>query len=137
MKMKKQLLLMLSLLGTATAFAQSTLNVHQKSGGTVSYAFSEKPVVTYSGNSLVLTTAKVNVEYPLSNLDKLTFEDGEANAIDQVSMEAPADAVTHIYNMSGVLVKSVDASKPISTDDLKPGVYVIKNGKTTYKIIKK
>ena len=136
--MKKKLILVLALIcAMSQAFAQSTLNVHQKSGGTISYAFSEKPVVSYSGNSLVLTTAKVNVEYPLSNLDKLTFEDGEANAIDQMSMEAPADAVTHIYNISGVLVKSVEASKPISTDDLTPGVYVITNGKTTYKIIKK
>ena len=136
--MKRKLILISALAcAMSQAFAQSTLNVHQKNGGIVSYAFSEKPVVSYSGNTLVLTTAKVNVEYPLSNLDKLTFEDGEANAINQVSMEAPADAVTHIYNMSGVLVKSVDASKPISTDDLTSGVYVITNGKTTYKIIKK
>lgn len=129
---------MMALVGVmASALAQSTLNVHQKSGGTVSYAFSEKPVVTYSGDNLVLKTAKVEVEYPLSNLEKLTFEDGAPDAIDSVTMDAPSENVTHIFNMGGVLVKSVDASLSLSTDDLKPGVYVVKNGKSTYKIIKK
>lgn len=137
MKMKKQLLLMLIAMGTATAFAQSTLNVHQKSGGAVSYAFSEKPVVTYSGDNLVLKTAKVEVEYPLGNLEKLTFGTAEADAINQVTTELPSERVTHIYDMGGALVKSVDVSLPLSTDGLKPGVYVIKNGKSTYKIIKK
>ena len=46
-----------------------------------------------------------------------------------------------INNMSGILMRTLqpseDGSTPASLDGLPAGTYIIKNGKTNYKIIKK
>ena len=51
-------------------FGQNTLTIHQKDGKEFSYGFSEKPVITYTDNDLVLTTTNTVVEFPLSALSK-------------------------------------------------------------------
>lgn len=134
----KQILLILFLCCSVFSFAQNTLNVHQKDGTVVKYAFSEKPVATYTTAGIHLATTKVEVDYPLANLEKFTFSN-EANAIDVLTTEGTGDDV-HIYNTNGVLlrtVKQTDGTASFSTSDLPKGIYIIKNGSTTYKIVKK
>ena len=64
--MKSKLLLLLlaavaSMHAAATARTENAIVVYQKDGQVAKFAFSEKPVVTYSGNDLVLTTKEKNV----------------------------------------------------------------------------
>ena len=125
-------------MGVATCFAQNTLNIHQNNGTVVSYGFSEKPILTYTETGIHITTTKVDVDYPFVNLEKLTFSE-ETNSIGVVTTEGTNDDV-RIYNINGVLLKTIkqsDGTSSFSTADLSKGIYVIKNGKTTYKIIKK
>lgn len=125
-------------MGAVTCLAQNTLNVHQKDGAVVSYGFSEKPVLTYTATGIHLATSKMEVDYPFANLDKFTFSE-EANSIDIVTTEGTSDEV-RIYNINGTLLKTIkqsDGASAYSTSDLQKGIYIIKNGKTTYKIIKK
>ena len=119
------------------------LVVHAKSGGEVSYALSEKPVVTYKGDVLVLTTESTTVEYPLADLQKFTFEE-TADAVESVSMNQPkGDGTVRIYNVSGILLRTIQPSENggsdarFSTQDLPAGIYIIKQGTQTYKIRKK
>lgn len=119
------------------------LTIHAKSGAKVSYALSEKPVVTYQGNVLVLTTPGTTMEYPLSDLQMFTFS-GSTNAVESVTMEpSKGDGTVRIYNMSGVLVRTIkpsgdrSADTTFSTQDLPSGIYIIKQGRQTYKITKK
>lgn len=136
---RKNLLALASLFfGATSAFAQNTLNVHQKSGGVVSYSFSEKPVVTYTEDGIHLVTNSVEVDYPLSNLEKFTFEDSTSPS--GIIRTEGGRSDVQIYSVGGLLVKTVKASEgttTFSTEDLPAGIYVIKNGKSTYKIIKK
>ena len=102
------------------------------------YSFSEKPVVTYTDTGIHLVTTKVEVDYPFANLEKFTFSD-EASAIDVLKTEMTNDDV-RIYNTNGVLLQTVkqnDGAASFSTSELPKGIYIIKNGKTTYKITKK
>ena len=129
------------LMAVATSWAETALIVHQKSGGTVEYAFSEKPVVTYKDGYLVISAAEASVEYPLSNMQKFTF--GEVSDL-VTRIKAPtgtAPEPTFIYNIGGVLMRTLqpseDGSTSASLDGLPAGTYIIKNGKTSYKIIKK
>ena len=140
--MKKLILSMLAaFIATAASWADTALFVHQKSGGVVEYAFSEKPVVTYSEGYLVITAGYSSVSYPLSNMDKFTF--GEVD--DQVTrIVAPANTApqpTYIYNISGVLVRTFqpgnDGSTSASVEGLPAGTYIIKNGRTSYKVLKR
>ena len=141
--MKRLLLSLLALVAAAAPRAETALIVHQKSGGTVEFAFSEKPVVTYSGGNLVISVRNgaASVSYPLSNMQKFTF--GEVNDMED-RITAPADQKpqpTYIYNVGGVLMRTLqpseDGSTSASLDGLPAGTYIIKNGKTTYKTIKR
>jgi len=139
--MKKVIFSLLTLIAATASWADTALIVHQKSGGTVEYAFSEKPVVTYSNGNLVISVPGASVEYPLSNMEKFTF--GEVT--DMVTrITAPVDVApqpTYIYNVSGVLMRTFqpgeNGTTPASLDGLPAGTYVIKNGKTSYKVAKK
>lgn len=135
---KRSLTIVSLFLCAAAGFAQNTLNVHQKDGVVVKYGFSEKPTVTYTETGIHLATTKVEVDYPYANLEKFTFSE-EATAIDVLKTEMTNDDV-RIYNTNGVLLKTVkqtDGTASFSTSDLPKGIYIIKNGSTTYKITKK
>ena len=129
------------LIGVATSWAESALIVHQKSGGTVEYAFSEKPVVTYRDGYLVISGDGASVMYPMSNMHKFTF--GEVSDL-VTRIKAPTNEApqpTYIYNVGGILMRTLqpseDGSTPASLDGLPTGTYIIKNGNTNYKITKK
>ena len=142
--MKRLLLSLLAIVAAATApRAQTALIVHQKSGGTVEFAFSEKPVVTYSDGYLVISVqyGLASVSYPLSDMQKFTF--GELSS-DYTRIIAPKDVApqpTYIYSIGGMLMRTLqpgeDGSTPANVDGLPAGTYIIKNGNTTYKINKK
>ena len=139
--MKKLIFLLLSLFAATAMQADTALFVHQKSGGVVEYAFSEKPVVTYKDGHLVISAAEASVMYPLSDLQKFTF--GEVD--DQVTrIVAPVDMApqpTQIYSIDGKLMRTYqpgeNGATSASLEGLTSGTYIIKNGKTSYKVLKK
>ena len=139
--MKKVVFSLLTLFAATAMQAATALFVHQKDGGIVEYAFSEKPVVTYEDGYVVISAFEAKVMYPLSNMQKFTF--GEVD--DQVTrIVAPVNVApqpTQIYNVSGMLVRTLqpsdDGSTSASLEGLPAGTYIIKNGKTSYKVAKK
>lgn len=139
MRTKTLLLSIMSLFfGIATCLAQNTLNIHQKSGGVVSYGFSEKPVVTYTREYMHVETVSVSIDYPVSNVQKLTFKDSESSIGELRVEEESLDLL--IYNLKGQLVKKAESEDGISQLDIQElpaGIYLVKNGKTTFKIVKK
>ena len=80
---------MLALCGSIHAqhatVAQRTVSIYQKDGQIVSFAFTERPVVTYEGNDLVLTTTKTTVQFPIYLLKKLQFDEDWVNSDDNVA----------------------------------------------------
>ncbi len=124
-------------LGVATSFAQNTLNIHQKSGGVVSYGFAEKPVLTYVDDNLHVSTERVSIDYPLAELEMLTFDDREAS-IGELRVEGQTVGM-NIYRIDGTLVKRIEAtaeSSAFDTDGLPVGTYIVRQGNVTYKITK-
>lgn len=123
---------------TIPMYSQNEIVFHQKSGGTISYAFSEKPVVTYVGNNLCVNTETRSVEFPLEDLLMTTFNVNE-NAIDILTSEGDSKNIS-VYSTDGKLVKKIpnkDGRTTISIKDLSEGTYIIKSGNTTYKINKR
>ena len=53
---------------------QNALTVLAKDGTKVSYALSERPKVTFSGDDLIITSGDNEVRYPLSQMSRFTFE---------------------------------------------------------------
>lgn len=135
--MKRFLLLSLFsvLLGIGDCFAQSSVNIHQKNGDVFSCSFKEKPIITYKENILCLSSTSVKIEYPLSDLVKLTFSE---NGSDIESLQVDGnDAEIRIFSINGQLLKSGTGSFMLDIKDLQSGAYIIKQGEITTKIIKK
>lgn len=140
--MKRILFMSALILGGLPIMAQNVLNVHSKTGTVVSYSFLEKPVVTYDGDVLVLKTEKASVEYPLSDLEKFTFSEIESNIESISSSGIYGDCSISIFDMSGRSIRTISADKSTDTtpqlllNDLERGMYIVKQGEVSYKIIK-
>ena len=136
------------------AGAQNAISIHQKDGKVANFAFSEKPVVTYADNQLVITTTKTSVQYPLYLLQKIDFELTDATAIEQVKSDAkfrftdgtlyitggdPGSQVV-IYDMRGMTegqYRIDDAGNAvISLQSLSKGLYIVKTNHFTFKFTK-
>ena len=74
MRQTKLTITLLFLVLTVRAWAQNAVAIYQTDGNVTKFAFTEKPVVTYSNNELVLTTSSTSVQYPIYLLKKLAFE---------------------------------------------------------------
>lgn len=138
--MKRTLLLTVFglFLCAASAWAQSSLKIHKKDGGTVTYSFSQKPVITYTSDGLHLATKSISVDYPLSKIEKFTFEDSGSD-IETIRTEG-AEADIQIFTIDGTLVHTIQSTEGTTSfclENLPTGTYVIKNSNTTYKIIKR
>lgn len=136
--MKKFLTLIPIILFSIAGFAQNTLNIHQKDGEIFCYGFLDKPIVTYEGNTLKLSTKTVSIEFPLTELDKLSFED-ELTDIKLQHIEKESSDIL-IYNEKGVILKKIHNDLGILETNIlefPKGIYIIKKGDTTFKVLKK
>ncbi len=140
--MKRIIFLLLLISGVLPTTAQNVLNVQSKTGAIVSYFFSDKPVVTFRDDILVLKTDKVSVEYPLSDLAELNFGDMESS-VESISASGIAgDSTIRIFDMSGRNVRTIEATENaegnprLLLNDLEKGIYIVRQGEVSYKIIK-
>lgn len=139
--MKKLILSLLTLFATTAIWAETALFVHQESGEIIEISFAEKPVVTYNEGRLVISAENASVSFPLANLEKFTFGEVDENV---TRIIAPANATpqsTFIYSVDGKLMRTYkpgeNGSTSASLEGLPAGTYVIKNGKVSYKYLKR
>ena len=143
--MRHLFVMMLSFIVSINAMADNTnVVVERTDGNQTTFAFADRPVVTFKTEQLteymVITTSKEEVSYPMSSVKRFVFE-GTATGISDLVIESK-DAFTQgveIYDMSGKLVRRSDGTGTVSvsTENLPAGVYVIKSGSETFKILKK
>ena len=125
-----------------TATAQQTLNIHTTTQGVVSIAFAEKPDLTFPAKEvLTVTTESMTVEFPFAEVEKITFEDGNEDGVETLSVRDGSGAIVHVYDLSGKLVRqgiaATHGSASVNLSTLRPGVYVVRDGKRTYKVTKR
>ncbi len=136
--MKRKLILLLLMAAAAVgAQAQTKMYIHQKSGGDIEILFADKPVATFDGDDMVLTTTKATLRFSLKNLESTSYkeEDNLATAIiESVNQLSPDAGPSRVYDINGRLIKTVPAGEPVSFGTLQQGTYVIKNNNSSYKI---
>lgn len=156
--MKKILyLLLLSFVSFSAVVAKSTMHlaVCTKDGSKVLYALEEKPKITFTDTELVITTKGVEIVYALSDMNLLTYENGEttgiANLYDDASFKLDGNAIVFsklkakdivsLYSINGTLVfkktVSQDGEYAVSLNNIETGVYVVNVNGLTYKFMKK
>ncbi len=118
--------------------AQTKMFIHQKSGGDIEILFADKPVATFDGDEMVLTTTKATLRFSLKNLESTSYkeEDIATAIIESVNQLSPDAGPSRVYDINGRLVKTVPAGEPVSFGTLPQGTYVIKNNTSSYKINK-
>lgn len=156
--MKHLLVTILLLLPFSVALAEdanSRLVVWKGDGSKVVYSLSEQPKTTFTSEGVVITTSTVSVTYPLTQIVKYTYE-GIASGIDSVindegilvSQEGynfrfknlKDNTLVQVYSVNGFLIstyKNEGEQITISLGDHASGVYIIKIGDTSYKVIKR
>ena len=138
--------------------ASDAVTILQKDGKSFSYAFNEKPVVTFSANSLILTTAQVKVEYPISNIKKISFSDTQSDpetVVEAVNADPELEFDNYTVNISGAKAGTLisligpdgkilnsyktdsEGNVSFSIDELPDGLYIIASDNLTCKILKK
>ena len=136
--------------------ATQRLVVWQKSGEKVYYQLADQPETTFENGQLVIKTTKTTVYYQLANIVRYTYE-GVNTAIDlmpnerSVSICNEGDAVTFqnlpvgskvmLFASIGVLLEMLSAQggQPltVSIGQRPAGVYIVKYGSETIKLLKR
>lgn len=148
MNRKIPILLAALFLMSVSAFAtQWTLNMHQKEDPAivVSYTFNREPVITYLDNNrgvlVTLESPHEEIEYQFDGLAFITLCEGEPTAVSRVTADGDtSNADIYIYTIDGFLVRMVKAGQgngSISLEDLPSGIYVVKCGNISHKILKR
>lgn len=97
----------------ATAMANDTqIKIWKKQGGTISYALSAKPKITYSGNQLQLNANDVNVTYPVADVERITFEP-VTNGIKGITQPPQGHCVISI-TAEGVNIEGATPNEPVN-----------------------
>jgi hypothetical protein len=154
--MKKFLLSLTLMLASMAAWAEAGFYVVTNSEEQVGYVFTEEPVWTVEGDNLVITSLKATVEYPMSDIARIYFDEVSEvpSGITEVQNTElirfvgdgveltgfAANTVITVYNLQGQQVatyRTGDAgSLNLSLDGLDQGIYIIKANKSTIKIKK-
>lgn len=134
----------------------SGLLLWQKDGTKIGYAFTEKPVITYFGTDLVITTTHAAVHYPLALLSRLTLELDvlpvgiAAPTVREVRFSITPSGIEivgeesgtsfRLFNMEGRVCAhgqtDAEGRAFISLTSLTPGIYIINTHSSHFKILK-
>ena len=158
--MKRKLTLLTLLLTLATGvWAQNAtprLVVWQKSGEKVYFELNDMPETTFEDGQLVIKTAKTTAYYQLENVLRYTYEGVNSTDIELLPSEhaviiskegegvtfrnLPDGKTVSVYSANGMLLeqRTATAGQPltISVAQRQAGVYVVKAGKETIKLMK-
>ena len=122
-----------------SAWAQQQLNIYTTSQGVVVFTFADEPKVTFpSGETLAVTSTSLTVEFPFSEIEKITMEDG-VTKVETLVVNDGAGNVT-VHDLQGRLVLRLEASRKgtaIDLSTLPAGTYVVNDGRRAYKVLKR
>lgn len=134
--------------------ASQAINLRLKTGEVITCTINRHPQITYGENQVRLTSETLDVEYPVSEIDRLYFtgsSDLQSVAADRGEMKNAEGRLTFSGYAPGSLIRVVTVSGQVlvaeKTDEqgslsidlsaYPQGIYLINANGTTYKIVKK
>lgn len=139
MKAKQVILILLfTFFGVSVWADDAKIIVWQKDGSKTEILFNAKPEFVYADGNVILQNGTTALSWPLINLEKFTFENiQESVPTDVKDMKAQRlDFLSDhcaVYDINGRLVKK----QIMSLSELPKGVYIIKDGNVTTKVVRK
>lgn len=119
------------------------LCIHEINGHRTYLFFQSKPRVVIMGNELEITTKDEIVNFPLDNIAKFTFENGESTSVDSfraMSYSIKNDIITSkgkisVFDMSGKVVAQSESGE-VNLSKSPKGIYLIRTGNASFKYFK-
>lgn len=142
------------LLGAATAMAGNVLVVHLMSGETYNYVLSEEPVITFSGEKIIINTTNTEHQFSMEAVKFFNYELQNTTAIGEVTTDGmrilgdrivfsglPANSPIYLYDTGGQLylktAADADGNAVVELSSISKGVYIVKANNISTKITKK
>ena len=151
------MLIGIACLQAAPPAGNARLIVWFKSGEKVSYELADAPITTFAGSKLIIQTNQVTIPYERKDVLRYTYEDIGDTGIDllpgerRVEMNHEGDEITFrglqvgctasIFAVNGTLIEQYEVSDSlpltISLKNRPNGVYIVKAGTETIKVMKR
>lgn len=135
---------------------KTMLVVWSKDSAKVAYALDEKPKISFTDTTLIISVKDAEVSYPLEDMLRFTYEDNTSMAITNLQTDKSifkldgefllfpalkANSTVSVYSLSGTLVfkKTVrqNGEYAFALSSLNSGVYMVNVNGLTYKIVKR
>ena len=141
MKTKLQLartavLLLFAVLSTTGAWAEDKAKgivVWLSDGNKTEVLFTDMPEFTYADGNVTMKSMSTELSWPIAQLVKFTFEDVVITGIRNIADLDILSDNCEAYDLSGCLIRK--GVKSLS--ELPAGTYIVKDGNTTIKVVRK
>lgn len=124
----------LMLIAVATATAES-LKIVCRDGTVTTFQFSELPVIKSVGRDLLITSSLHQIQLPMIDIERFVI-DHSTTSIQSLEIESSSTSVISIYSTNGQLLRT-NNNGSFSTNDLPQGIYIVRQGNHSYKIVVK
>lgn len=124
--------------------AEKGLQIEFKDGTKAVYALASQPVVTFAGDDFTIHSSSADTNYPRADVKNFTFIDNVTSVVDVVGatryswrdniFECPGHAI-EVYSMAGMLMAS--GADSVSLHDFPAGIYIVRAGRQSIKIVTK
>ena len=150
------MLLSVSSLSAQAETLPTLLTVWAKDGSSQSFALAQIPEVSFTESTLQVVTDGVEVDFPLDDLLRFTYDEAEVTGVTHIDTGAKsfeirdeavyfpslqAGTIVRIYGMNGqnVLLRRITEAGAylFSLTDLQPGTYLVNVNGITTKIMKR
>lgn len=141
--MRKKIIftLLLTLLTVGSWADDAKIIVWLNDGNKTEILFNEMPEFLYADGNISLQNGSTTLSWPLSNLQKFTFEDivssvptvpTDIKEVKKATLDLLSDHCS-VYDLNGKLIR-----KQIkSLSELPKGVYIVKDGNVSIKVVRK
>lgn len=139
MKQLFRLILMscFALVTTGAWAADAKIIVWLNDGNKTEVLFSQMPEFTYQDGNVSIQGSSTTLSWPLANLEKFTFENVGSTPTDIKDIKTAAKLDISkgcaVYDLNGRLLRE----QINSLSELPKGVYIVKDGDVTIKVVRK
>lgn len=133
--MKKTLLALIVATLALPSVAANVLVLIPKSGQPTSFELASSPALTFVGTRVVVECNNQQFSYERKYVRSFQFQDQQTTFINNVATEV-AEPV-NVYASDGRIVLSGSSAEPINLQQLGSGIFIVRQGANTYKVVNK
>lgn len=152
--MKKSVILFLLMLLSQVCLAEDELTVFHKDGNKTVFALSTTPVITFSGEDMMVKSNILEITIPIEYVDYYTVNSSETGIeninksdgfeLDNESVNLTGlnpNEVVRVVSLNGIVLQThladSQGTAKINLSSLTKGCYIIKSKSNSFKILKK